>query len=905
MTTPLLTTKFYTPAIPPGLVARPRLIERLNASLGTCMLTLVSAPAGCGKTTLVSHWLHQREQPSAWLSLDARDNDFARFVNYIVAALQLIDASVGGKLLNDLRSPQPPSPETLATALVNDIAGIAEPFILVLDDYHFILNEEIHELLRFILAHPPPLMHLVLTTRVDPPFPLARLRIRGQITEIRAPDLRFTTREIHAFLNGTMKLGLSGDLIDSLEHCTEGWIAALQLAALSLYEQSDRAAFVANFTGRHRYVTDYLITEVLAQQPEPVQNFLLHTAVLDRMCGPLCDAVLDRPSAPSAALHTALLPSQHMLEYLEQANLFLVPLDDRREWYRYHHLFADLLRLRLERQADLDNSPCPTVLHQRASLWYAGQGLAVEAIHHALAGQDWELAAQQLERFGDDMLYQRGETTLLQRWIETLPTHTIRERIETLRLYLRVLVQTGQVSEAAAKLPDLEQSSDTALHAELSALRGLIAENRAHYDEAVICYCQALEQLPDHASPSRVLVGLRLGRLYFNQGDIDTSQRVLSAAAVQSQTLTTPYLTVAVASFLGQVQMAVGKQRQGVETLRRALSYGVPLNEAVLRLYLSMALYEDNDLEHAQIEVRLAIAAAQRLNFKRLLAAGYCIEGFIHLAHDDSAAAAANVEAIQIIAADMPSNDYFVGPHLDALQVRLWIANGDRDALEEWVAMASHRIATIDWMNYSMVQRSIHTLAFAEIAIGAGHAAVERLQPALAAARARGSQVVELLATLATAHAVAGDSICALATLAEALEWAEPEHYIRTFVDLGAVMHQLLQRLASQGCPSAYLCQLLTAFSANTLPHAWVLPSPAPSPPLHYPTHQALVMEPLTSRELAILRLLAADRSNQQIANQLHLALSTVKWYTHTIYSKMGVRKRSQAVARARAAGLL
>jgi LuxR family transcriptional regulator, maltose regulon positive regulatory protein len=388
----LLATKLYIPPPRPNIVRRPRLIARLNAGLDR-KLTLLSAPAGFGKTTLLSDWIAGCGRQSAWLSLDSGDNDPARFLAYLVVALQTIEASIGAGMLGALRSSQLPPLEPILTALLNDLTTLSDPFILVLDDYHVLDAQPVDQALTFLLEHLPPQIHLVIATREDPHLPLARLRAGGHLTELRAADLRFTASEAAAFLNQAMGLSLSAADVAALETCTEGWVAGLQLAAISLQGHPNPARFITEFTGSHRFVMDYLAEEVLRLQPEHIQAFLLRTSILDRLCGPLCDAVLLAPSGSGRAT----------LEYLERANLFIVPLDHERRWYRYHHLFAELLQQRLEQS--LASSPADTgqvderqgdvaQIHQRASVWYEEQGLELEAFQHAAAAQDVDRATR-------------------------------------------------------------------------------------------------------------------------------------------------------------------------------------------------------------------------------------------------------------------------------------------------------------------------------------------------------------------------------------------------------------------------------------------------------------------------------------------------------------------------------
>src|SRR3990172_5704043 len=394
MPTPVLATKLYIPPPRPKVVLRPRLIERLNEGLRQNQgfgrkLTLVSAPAGFGKTTLVSEWITSCERPAAWVSLDEGDNDPTRFLAYLVAALQTIAANIGEGVLRVLQAPQPPPIESILTALLNEITTVPDNFVLVLDDYHVIDAKPVDTALTFLLEHLPPQMHLVIATREDPQLPLARYRARGQLTELRAADLRFTPAEAAEFLNQVMGLNLSVEDSAALEARTEGWIAGLQLAALSMQGLQDTAGFIQSFTGSHHFVPDYLLEEVLQKQPESIQNFLRRTSILDRLCGPLCDAVVLDPSGSASG--------QETLEYLERANLFIIPLDNERRWYRYHDLFAELLRNRLTRAY----SDQIAELHRRASDWYGRNDLPNEAVTHALAIQDWHRAAEIIERFSD------------------------------------------------------------------------------------------------------------------------------------------------------------------------------------------------------------------------------------------------------------------------------------------------------------------------------------------------------------------------------------------------------------------------------------------------------------------------------------------------------------------------
>ena len=416
MPAPILATKLYIPPSRRSVVLRPRLVERLNDGLAAGnRLTLVSAPAGFGKTTLVGEWVAGCGRPVAWLSLDEGDSDPSRFLTYLIAALQTVAPGIGEGVLTVLQSPQPPPLESTLTALLNDVTAIPSDVVLVLDDYHVLDAKPVDDALAFLVEHLPPQLHLVIATREDPALPLARLRARGQLTELRAADLRFTPDEAAEFLNQVMGLDLSAEEIAALDARTEGWIAGLQLAAISLQGRADAAGFIASFAGSHRFVLDYLVEEVLQRQPEPVQTFLLRTSILDRLCGPLCDAVLLDASASG----------QETLEYLDRANLFIVPLDTERRWYRYHHLFADLLRQR--RQQSAVSSGGEDEDHLRASEWFEANGLEIEAFEHAAAGHDVERAERLIEGRGMPLHF-RGALVPILHWLESLPTTALDAR---------------------------------------------------------------------------------------------------------------------------------------------------------------------------------------------------------------------------------------------------------------------------------------------------------------------------------------------------------------------------------------------------------------------------------------------------------------------------------------------
>ncbi|MGI8553025.1 MAG: LuxR C-terminal-related transcriptional regulator, partial [Dehalococcoidia bacterium] len=515
MTTPILATKLYIPPPRPNVVLRPRLIERLNEGLNR-KLTLISAPAGFGKTSLVSDWLIGCERAAAWLSLDEGDHDPLRFLMYLVAALQTIAPNMGERVLGVLQSPQPLSIDAILTTLLNDMTIISNHFVLVLDDYHVIDAKPVDHALTFLLERLPPQMHLVIVTREDPHLPPARLRVRGQLTELRVTDLRFSFPESAGFLNQVMGLNLSAEDVAALETRTEGWIAGLQLAAISMQGHHDATSFITAFTGSHHFVMDYLVEEVLQQQPESVQTFLLRTSILERLCGPLCDAVVLEPTAPGQAT----------LELLEHANLFIVPLDNERRWYRYHHLFADLLRQRLQRgnvASPGEEGGDVAELHRRASQWYEDHGLELDAFRHAAAANDLEPAERLIEGKEIDgkgmPLHFCGALAPVLNWLESLPTTALDARPSLWTAFASTLFATGQTTRveqtlqaAEAALQGAEPDDKTRdLIGRTAAIRASLAVNQSQVELIIAQSRRALENLDSVLSAVGELPGV-LGR---------------------------------------------------------------------------------------------------------------------------------------------------------------------------------------------------------------------------------------------------------------------------------------------------------------------------------------------------------------------------------------------------------
>jgi LuxR family maltose regulon positive regulatory protein len=930
MPTSILATKLYLPRLRPNAVSRPRLLERLNEGLQR-KLTLIAAPAGFGKTTLVSAWVAGCDRQVAWLSLDAGENDPTLFLTYLVAALQTIAPTIGEGVLGVLQASQPPPTEAILVALLNEITTLPDHFVLVLDDYHLIDAKPVDIALTYLVEYLPPQMHLVIATREDPDLPLARLRARGHLTELRATDLRFTASEAAAFLNQAMGLNLSAEDIAALEDRTEGWIAGLQLAALSMQGHQDVAGFIRAFAGDHRYIVDYLVEEVLQRQPEPVRRFLLQTSILDRLHGPLCDAVTGQEEGNAR------------LEALERGNFFVVPLDDRRYWYRYHHLFAEVLSAQL-----LAEQPDQVAtLHRRASAWYEQHGSAADAIRHALEACDFERAAGLVELAVPAMGRNRQEATVLG-WLRALPDELVRARPVLSVHYAGALLLHGELEGVEARLRDAERWLDTTTdmgelalassaemvvvdEVEFRGLPGMIAIYRAAIALALgnvadtMTYARrALDLAPPDDHHRRGSAAGFLGLAYWTRGDLEAAHR--SYAECMALVQRSGHLSDAIGCSLAlaDIRISQGRLREAMSTYERGLQLATEQSAPVLRgaadMHVGMSeLHRERDDLHAatqhllrskelgehtglpQNRYRWCVAMA------RILATQGDLDGALDLLY----------EAERLYMGDFFPN---VRP-IAAWKTRVWVAQGKLAEALDWAR--EHGLSVSDDLSYLCEFEHI-TLVRVFLARSKSDRAdrsmleaMELLERLLQAAEEgeRTGSIIEILVLQALANLLQGDISAALVPLERALTLAEPQGYIRMFVDEGPPMAVLLARLhehsrkrpraASTNVPLAYLERLLAllrgervqegtspaATSSTSSPSA-----PAPARPL---------LDPLTERELEVLRLIAAGLSNRAIAARLVLALSTVKSYVNTIYGKLQVESRTQAVARARALHLL
>jgi LuxR family maltose regulon positive regulatory protein len=881
MPTPILATKLYIPRLRPNVVSRPRLLERLNEGLHR-NLTLISAPAGFGKTTLVSQWLAGCERPAAWLSLDEGDNDPTGFLTYLVAAVQTIAATLGEGVLSVLHSPQPPPPEAMLTALLNDITTIKDQFVLVLDDYHVIGAKPVDHTLTYLVEHLPPHMHLVIATREDPPLPLARLRARDQLTEVRATDLRFTPSEAAAFLNQVMGLGLSAEDIVALERRTEGWIAGLQFAALSLQGHEDAAGFIRSFTGSHHFVLDYLLEEVLGQQPERIQNFLLRTSILDRLCGPLCDAVVLDPAASGQAT----------LEYLEHANLFLVPLDNERRWYRYHQLFVDLLRIRLHQSiasSPGDAQSQVNELHIRTSVWYEDHGLELEAFHHAAAANDVERAERLIEGKGMPLHF-RGAVAPILNWLESLPTTVLDARPSLWTAFASTLLATGQntrveqtIQAAEAALQGAEPDDDTRdLIGRIAAIRATLAANQYQVETIIAQSRRALEYLHPNNLAFRTSTAWKLGFAYHLQGDRAAARRaitdVISIGQASGNTMYTLLATIG----LGVLQEVDNQLHLAAATYQRVLQLlgDQPLPLAFeAHLGLARICYEWNDLDAAQQHAQQSIPLARQLvNMDRSVATDVFLAR-LKLAQGDVAGAAALLaEADRSV---RQQNFVHRMPEVAATQVLLLLRQGNLAAAAQ-LAQA-HELP--------LSQARVH------LAQGDPSAALAVLESWRRQVEAKGweDERLKVMVLQAVALEAYGEQDQAVHLLLDVLALAEPSGFIRLFVDEGLPMAHLLSAAAAQERMPDSIGKVLAVFKAEEHKRE----DTSSRPPAQ------LLLEPLSHRELEVLHLMAQGLSNQEMSERLFLALDTVKGHNRKIFGKLQVQRRTEAVARARELGLL
>jgi LuxR family maltose regulon positive regulatory protein len=920
----LLETKFHIPPTRPELVKRPRLIKRLTEGLH-CKLTLISAPAGFGKTTLVSEWATYITSATtgenlpdlriAWLSLDESDNELVRFLIYLTTALKhipLVKSAIGDETLEILQSPQPPSVETVMTSLLNEVAKISPKIVLILDDYHLIEIQPIHAALAYLLEHAPAQLNLVIVTREDPLIPLARLRARCQLTELRGADLRFTPSEAAEFLNQVMGLDLTTEDVTALENRTEGWITGLQLAAVSLQGQLDKSKLIRSFAGSHRFVLDYLVEDVLSHQSKSLQDFLVRTSILKQLTGSLCDALTDQDNG------------QATLELLDRANLFIVPLDNERHWYRYHHLFAELLRLHLQETPSVQQP----ALHLRASQWYENNGFTEQAIEHSLRAGDFERAAVLAELAWPEMhMSYQGPTWLA--WVKEIPDELVRARPVLSTGYGWSLIDTGDLEKAALYLQDAERwlearatmnknpanPADRQGLADEKALRSLtasVANARAYLSQALgdvaatekYTY-RALDLLPEDEYFERGLSAVMQGFAYWSSGNLEAAHRAISEAISNMQILGKVAFIISFTSYLADIMVAQGHLNEAKKIYLQLLDMSVQQGEpeikeiAVLHLGLSEIALEQGDQQAA----RKHLLKSDQLG--RLPTFSPWYRHWV-LAHIRMKQAEGDLQAVMKILNDAKSLYYRhpipdVHP-LKALIARAQLLMGNFPQALHWVH--EQNLSVDDDLSYL---HEFEHLTLARVLIsqyrrdsdealiqGVIHL-LERLLK-VAEEGSRTGSVTEILILQALASDAKGEIFQALVPLERALRLAEPQGYLRLFVDEGPPMAGMLYEALSRGISPNYVRRLIAAF-----------PFPE-SEQVSLSTNQnneLKLIEPLSEREIEVLKLIAKGLTNQVIATRLYLSLNTVKVHTRNIYGKLGVNSRTQAVAQARALGIL
>ena len=883
----LLATKLHVPPEPPHLVPRQRLLSQVDNSL-SCRLMLISAPAGCGKTSLLSEWrasANGQQWPLTWLSLDESDSDPVRFLMYLIAALQQIDPVIGHAAQAMLRSPQPAPPEVLLTALINDLVVVAAPFVLILDDYHVIDSPVVHQQVAFLLEHQPAHMHVIILTREDPPLPLSRLRARGQVAEIRQSDLLFTLDETVEFLRQAAQLDLDQTDIAALHRRTEGWIAGLQLFALSLRGHDDVRQSIRSFTGSDRYILDYLVDEVFHHQPPAVQEFLLKTSILDRLSVSLCDAVADREDSH------ALLPD------LERANLFIIPLDPAREWYRYHLLFADLLRHRLR----LETPGTEAQLHQRASRWYADHDFQAEAIRHALAAADWDNAARLILHAGDELL-KHGETATLLHWYNALPDEFVRARSDLCLSYSWSLIFAAQLDKAEACLQEAEQlaQNNPAVLGQALAAQAYVARTRGDGRRVVELSQRALALLSPDDDNSRGIVTMNLGMAYWYAGQLDGAQQMLNTARDAAHRSGNSYAAVTAQIFLCRIVAAHGQMHQAAVAYRQVIAEcGSSPMAALAQIDLARLLYEWNDLEAAAQQAQRSVELSRRGGNAEMVPASYQTLALIKQAQGDAAAAqAALQESMHLL--EQPGLSLSARWHALAYHTQIALRSHD-------LALCAYLIDQYPPLDQveTLPDYLLLSSTYAQWLLGQDQrAACAELLAARYERASRAGVQQALVQTRALQALAAATHEETLSFLNDALTLAEPEGYIRTFLDLGEPMRLLLLRMKAEGGRmKSYADTLLAAFPTQEELH----PShrTAHAQRVHVSLSLQPLVEPLTERELEILRLLPTELSTRELAEHLVVSINTIKTQLKSIYAKLEVHSREEAVEKAHMLNLL
>ena len=893
MTQLLLSTKLFFPKIRTKIVLRPRLIEQLSAGLHK-PLTLISAPAGYGKTTLLSDWCTRfgSDYPLAWLSLEPGDNNLARFLTYVAAALETLDPRLPQDLISQLYLPQLPPLEELITTLINGVNAFPRDFALVLDDCHVITEPAIHEALAYLVDHQPPKMHLVMLTRADPPIHLAKLRVRGDLVELRTGDLRFTNEESTIFFNSVMDLNLSDENVSALDQRTEGWIVGLQMAALSMQGKEDKTGFIKAFTGSNRYILDFLSEEVIQRQPQSIQTFLLQTSVLDRLTGSLCDAILGGPN-----------DSDQVLIELERKNLFLIALDDERRWYRYHHLFSDLLFQCLK----LTEPTIVKTLYARAAAWLERNGHLENAIGYALKAQDYDHATRLMLQIKNS-LWNRGEVHMLLNWLNTLPEALVRSQPELCLAYAGCFLLVGYFDNTAKWLQwmedDLGRITDSDRYEaiwiqKILIYRSVNARYHGDYAAAIALGQNGLNHTPSTAVRDMGSALLFLGHAHFYAGNTDPAEQVFIDAMQSLQASGHMMACLNAWYYLAQLRVLQNRLHEACDFYDQAIEFssqhGTTVYSGVEYVGLGDLKREWNQLEAAAAEIQRGLELAEEGGFIFTLIDVYLTRVRLALSQKDWLAAWKYIQKAERIARRCPTSIEI--KHLQAWQARLRLAEGNLTEAESWaeaveVEMKEAGITGPFDLIHEFILLTLARVWLAQGMVDQAAALLERVRIGAEAA-GRGGRAMEAQILQALAEQAAGKDMQAIGTFTPVLARAEPEGYMRLFLDEGPPMAKLLYKVSTQAATSMheYVGRLLAAYYQE-------------QPELHVPLAKvskgAAIAVPLSKRELEVVRLMANGYANKEIATQLFISVGTVKRHIVHILQKLDAANRTQAVAIAR-----
>ncbi len=878
---PMLITKLHIPRSSLNLVARPILIDQLNNGLAG-KLTVVTAPAGFGKTTLITEWLSNGlpdgyQDRIGWLSLDDSDNSAGQFWDYVIAALQTIDPSLGKVSQAALQG----SPvRAILTNLINEIAAAGDSLILCLDDYHEIGTADIHDGVEFLIENLPGNMHLVIMTREDPPIALSRLRVQGLLTEIRADDLRFSQTESMTFFNDLLSLALNQEDVNALTTRTEGWIAGLQLAAISLKNASDKSEFVRAFTGSHRFLTDYLVDEVLSRQTPEIQKFLLRTSILERFCASLCDELVEEVN------------SRDILRQLEQGNLFLVAQDNKQEWFRYHHLFAEFLQLQLY---DREASIIPE-LYQQTIEWFKQAGLPRDALHYTLKAKDYEQAADLIEVLSPEILA-TGNHELVIQWIERLPQALAKQR-PYLCVYLGWAWSiVGQLETACHWLEAAEAHCDQLAPAEANLLMGHIYAHRAYINllkgktEAIRdCARRALDLLPPDEVTLRGRTTTCLGQAYIYSGqNAEAKDAFLQAIAIAKQIGSLPLGMFSYAG-LGEILREEGNLFDSLDAYNQLIQFAEDLTghrdmpmTGHAQAEIGVIMREQNDLDGAVEQIRRGIELCREWQHGEGLAVGLLELAETHRLRGEYDQAEALIDEARQFASGMSP---WAQGLAEGFAARLALSRGEIESAACW-ADRSGLLADGAEIGFERISECVPLIRL-WIVQGEADRALSFIAPLIERDQGCGryGRLVELLALKAAALASRGDRDDTLEALGEAVELASPSRYVRPFMDYQAILVPYLKELP----PSAHRDRLLEAFGAEVQADG---------------ASQGELDEPLNDREVTVLRLMSAGQSNREIGDEMYLSVNTIRWYASQIYLKLGAKNRSEAVAIARELGII